>query len=285
MMDFYLYDYDAQFRRDLQQWMRKHRGDYANMDEMEQAMPDMYAEWLETPAKWMNGEKPGHYFENFTDGETLIRGMLRYLVSGLGMPEPLMDRIVDLSEETEDRLLSILNGETVLPDKADAGEARMLCIHLLSEMGSVKAKDVYLDLVLSAQEEENEAADAAAQALQRMASDVKDELLAAFEDANPHARLLLCMALSEEAGDDRIAEKIRDLFRDPEVDVAVSAGLVGHYALDDMLPELERATKRRDINYMQYLELCHAIEELGGEVRHERDFSGDPDYEALKGIE
>jgi len=284
-MDFYLYDFDAQFRKDLQQWMRKHRSEFANMDEMERAMPDMYAEWLETPAKWLNGEKPGHYFENFSDGEVLVGGMVRYLVSGMGMPEPLMDRLVEMSGETEDRILSILKDEKPLPDKVDRSEAKMLCIHLLSEMSSSKAKEAYLDIVKGAETWNDELADAAEQALQQMAPEILEDLLGAFEGASVYTRLLLCMALSETPGDERIGEKIRELFRDPEVDVAVSAGLVGHYALNDMLPELERATRRHDINYMQYLELCHAIEELGGEVRHERDFTGDPDYEALKDME
>lgn len=265
--------------------MRKHRSDFANMDEMEMAMPAMYEEWLETPAKWLNGEKPGHYFENFTDGEVLVKGMLRYLVSGMGMPEPLMDRLVALKEETEPYLLSILKGEYPLPTGADATEAGMLCIHILSEAGSTKAAELYLNRVLNASDGEDELADAAAQALQTVASSCKEELLAAFDGASSSAKLLLCIALSDEAGDPAIADRMRELFRDPQVDVAISAGLVAHYGIEDMLPELERATRRPELNYMQYLELCHAIEELGGEVYHERDFSGDPDYEALRGMQ
>ena len=39
------------------------------------------------------------------------------------------------------------------------------------------------------------------------------------------------------------------------------------------------------MTYLDYLEIRNAIEELGGRVTTERDFSGDEFYESLKHLE
>ena len=45
---------------------------------------------------------------------------------------------------------------------------------------------------------------------------------------------------------------------------------------------LREALELTDLNYLDYIEIVHAIEALGGEVETEREFNGDPYYESLK---
>ena len=52
---------------------------------------------------------------------------------------------------------------------------------------------------------------------------------------------------------------------------------------DDMaLPALMEASDLPQISYFDYTAIRDAIEELGGELDHEREFSGDKDYTALQ---
>ena len=47
------------------------------------------------------------------------------------------------------------------------------------------------------------------------------------------------------------------------------------------MPALEEALRQEDIRYFDYISIKNALEELGGEVDLERDFSGDKDYDSL----
>ena len=61
------------------------------------------------------------------------------------------------------------------------------------------------------------------------------------------------------------------------------ASLLGKLGDERALDALNRALDREEINYLDYIEIRDAIEALGGECAHERDFNGDPYYETLKG--
>ena len=50
----------------------------------------------------------------------------------------------------------------------------------------------------------------------------------------------------------------------------------------EAVSHLEEALRNDDTVYYDYMAIKNALEELGGEVTIERDFSGDCDYEALK---
>ena len=48
---------------------------------------------------------------------------------------------------------------------------------------------------------------------------------------------------------------------------------------------LTQALSLSDVDYLDYIEIRNAIEMLGGEVTVEREFPGDPAYEALGALE
>ena len=51
-------------------------------------------------------------------------------------------------------------------------------------------------------------------------------------------------------------------------------------AIEELMPLLEL----QELNYLDYLEIRDAIEELGGEVKTEREFAGDEYYESMKNM-
>ena len=61
----------------------------------------------------------------------------------------------------------------------------------------------------------------------------------------------------------------------------IAAGKLGDArAIDELMPLLEL----QELNYLDYLEIRDAIEELGGEVKTEREFAGDEYYESMKNM-
>ena len=52
-------NFDERFADFTAKWMKEHRGEYKTYDEMEDDLPRVYTEFLNTPAKWLDGVTPG----------------------------------------------------------------------------------------------------------------------------------------------------------------------------------------------------------------------------------
>jgi hypothetical protein len=59
---------------------------------------------------------------------------------------------------------------------------------------------------------------------------------------------------------------------------------IGKYGNKEACPILIKALDWFNINYLDYIEIKNAIEELGEEVTHVRQFDGDVYYESMKGM-
>ena len=62
------------------------------------------------------------------------------------------------------------------------------------------------------------------------------------------------------------------------------AALLGQLGDPRAVEPLRAQLDSADLNYFTYREIRFAIEELGEDAGPERDFSGDPDYEALRNL-
>ena len=69
-------DFDRRFAAYLESWTNENRDKYANMNEVEAQVPEVYMEWLNTPADWLGGTAPGDYFKPLSDPEALVKWML-----------------------------------------------------------------------------------------------------------------------------------------------------------------------------------------------------------------
>ena len=86
-------------------------------------------------------------------------------------------------------------------------------------------------------------------------------------------------------GDERILALGLALLRERPEKTALFASLLGKLGDPRAIPALQQALDAPGIHYLDYLELRNAVEALGGDVRCERDFSGDPYYESLRRME
>lgn len=68
-------------------------------------------------------------------------------------------------------------------------------------------------------------------------------------------------------------------------DVALYARLIGSYGDEQGIEALKTFVENYEPNYNEYMEIRNAIEELGGDFDLKQDFSDDPFYRYLKGLD
>lgn len=68
-------------------------------------------------------------------------------------------------------------------------------------------------------------------------------------------------------------------------DVALFARLIGAYGDEQGVEVLKTFCENYEPNYNEYMELRNAVEELGGDFDLKQDFSDDPLYRYLKGLD
>lgn len=68
-------------------------------------------------------------------------------------------------------------------------------------------------------------------------------------------------------------------------DVALFARLLGSYGDEAAIGVLKSFAEEYELGYNEYMEIRNAIEELGGDFDMQQDFSEDPFYRYLKGLD
>lgn len=138
-------NFDERFADFTAKWMKEHRGEYKTYDEMEDDLPRVYTEFLNMPAKWLDGVTPGAYFTQFEDAKDLVDWMVQYCQKDIPVPDMLMEQIQAVGRPCEKRLLTLLRDESdAIPE-----EARMTAIGLLRDMASTLPKMLYIQWQLN----------------------------------------------------------------------------------------------------------------------------------------
>ena len=122
-------DFDKAFSDYLFRWMEENRDRYPYVDDMERDVPHVYAHFLDTPADFLGGQKPGEYFEQFDDAAMLVDWAREYLDAGIDLPDMLLNRLSDLQDPAP--LYACLGAE-------ERDEMRMAAVTLLREMGDTR---------------------------------------------------------------------------------------------------------------------------------------------------
>lgn len=268
-------DFDQQFQEYAGRFVQRNRTKFRNPEQIETMMPDLFAKWCRTPKKWLEGKSPEQYFQGFTEPAALVELMRAYLAYDLTPPSLLLDRLVDLP-----------GAEGAVLPLVEDGDPHMaiLAIQLLIELDSRAAMATYLRMIVE-NERPAEVLDAAVEALQTMADAAAEPALAAMEAATQDAvRARLLDVLAACPKDERIFAWMLRMFQNTLSNRALYAAYLGDYGDLRALPALKAAMELPGLNYLDYIEIVHAIEALGEEVEQNRDFAGDPSYEALKNM-
>ena len=266
-------DFDEKYSEFVSKWMEANKGKYRNFDAMEADLPRVYTVFLNTPAPWLDGLTPGSYFSQYEDPKDLVDWMVDYCVQGVPVPDQLLEQIQFVGKPCEKRLMNLLKDDTASQD------ARMTAIGLLRDMDSTQPKMLYIGWQLE-REQDDELADNALDSLAAMGKSVVQQLLDALPRANDAGQEALLDILVNYSQDDRVYRATMRLFTKTVQRRALFASYLAKLGDSRALPELMAAANDPACSYCDFIELRNAIEVLGGEAP-DRDFSEDPDYEAI----
>ncbi len=257
-----LIDFDAQFNEYMDQWADKLLKQGKKPEAIEALIPEAYQKWAEKASK---------YFDD-VEGLELVQMLGAYLDEDITVPDILIDKIVN--EPSCEKAVY----ELFLEDRSDSD--RVMLMNILSDMNSLLPVRENINLLCMSESEE--LAEAAAEALKYSGVEAQKELLEVYEDeydTDVREKLIYVLVYSEPKVEG-LAEKLIELMN-VSSNRGIIAGMMAFYGDDKCLPILKIAENSEDIDYIDYVEICDAIESLGGETKREREFDGDEYYEMM----
>lgn len=257
-----LIDFDAQFNQYMDDWAEALLKNGKKPEEIEEMIPEAYQNWA---------KKAKEYF-NDLDADELVKMLGGYLDEEINVPDILLDKIVETPacEQGVYRLF--------IEDRSD--NERVTLMNVLSDMNSKLAIQENINILCMS---ENEVlAEAAAEALKYAGAEAQNELLRVYEEErdNDIREKIIYVLVYSEPKISGLADKLISLLKTTQ-NKAIIAGMMAFYGDDKCLPILKIAENSEDINYIDYVEICDAIEALGGETDREREFDGDEYYEMM----
>ncbi|MBQ9010136.1 MAG: hypothetical protein IJ088_12530, partial [Clostridia bacterium] len=235
---------DDAFEAYLKHWMQVNADRYGNnMDKMEEAVPDVYMEFLKTPLASLNGQTPEAYFGAITDAGELVDMLRAYILGHTPVPDLLLERIVETGEDAVPLLLDLIRN----PDEEE--EIRMTAVSLMQEIGGSRPRDLYIDLIAPL-EESSDLGDICAESLCAMGREVVDPVLARYEGAGKVAKDIFADVLCNFPGDDRIYAILEERFRSQTDQRALFASYLAKYGDERALPVLLEASRLQGLGYL-----------------------------------
>lgn len=270
-------DFDANFAAYCEKWMQMNKNKFKNIEQMEDAMPEVYMRWLNSPAAFLEGVAPSMYFEKFNDPQMLVNWVTEYEAAKVPVPDLLLERIADLGKRSLYPLMRAAR------DGDNSVQTRVTALNLLKEIDcGEEPMEICMDII-DRREEEDEIADVAAELMANMGAGVVKPILERFEEVGDAAQETYLDILVNFPGDSRIYDLLMNAFLTHTEKIALYASFIGKLGDERALDTLKKALNLTDISYLDYLEIRNAVEMLGGVVETEREFAGDPYYESLKG--
>jgi len=271
-------DFDKIFENYILEWYKAHADEFANPEEMEDKVPDLYEEWADSPCETLGGIAPRQFFERITDPVELVK--LLIATGTTGSPcALLLDRIEQVPkccEELADVVKTSTNKTLV-----------MLAVNLLRNIDRQIPYDIYIKWLLdygtakSPAHIDGDIVELVIEILSEKAEVVGDLLLPFVHTASYETKVNLADVLVGYKDNDTVFKLLKELFVEGN-NIPLYAGYLGKYGDKRAIDVLRGALDT--CNYLEYMEITGAIERLGGEVNTNRDFSDDPYYKALRKV-
>jgi len=270
-----IYDFDAKFFEYAQTWMALHPG--LTDKQVENSYNEIMLNFLNAPAKWLGGEKPGTYFDRYSEPKDLMKLVEEYDKRDIGLPEPLYARIVALGDVCAEPLTRMA-ADAYRPESLRAS-----AIAMLRDIGTDVPRSLFVELACTC-DEPNELSEMASDILSASDISVVDELLSRYDKAPEYAQMLILDICCNFPEHERMFDLLLHKLMNRPDDRAFYASLMGKLGDARAIEPLKSLMNISDLTYLDYIELRNAVEELGGEAGDERTFYGDPDYEAMRNI-
>lgn len=262
-------DFDVKFHNYYEKWIKENTG-RLSYDEMEDRVPQVYEEWLNTYDEEI-GSSPCVYLKNLSRDE-LMSDFISSFEDGKEPASALLDEI----ENREDCLSEL---KTVLSSDVDA-VIKIHAANMLLETGHAgDCLDVFTRWVISPVCDAD-LRDVAVEILKDYASLVYDELINAVPNADNDTKTLIAEIIICAPENDKTYNLLEELFKSGS-NTALYAGYLAKYGDVRAASMLYKALD--NCNYLEFTEIRNAIEILGGVVDDDyRDFSDDEYYKAIK---
>ena len=272
-----LIDFDDIFAAYLNRWYAENKDKYADYGALEEAAGGVYGDWADMPLAECGGVSARRYFETSAP-EELVRMLIGYAASDMSPPDLLIERLaaapechrwlLEIARRRESAELTALAVNILTGDGADGcGVTELLCDWIFDENCNGEPLDLAVEKLI---ERIGEAAPAL---LRRMTENMTGRTERALADILVYA-----------PRDERIYALLLHLFNGGG-DRALYASYLGKYGDARALPALVEFGKRRDINYLEFIEARNAAETLGGALENKKDWTQDEYYRALKGLD
>ena len=269
-------DFDRRFSVFLNNWLEKNRHIYkGNMDKVEELVPEIYEEFLNTPLEEDAAVIPLSYFSRYDDAAFLIGWMQAYRKAGISIPDMLMERIVELGEPAEKELYRLVCAEEA------SEEMRMTAASLLQELDSTLPLTFYADAVAAAQTDSG-LIELFTESLIHMGKEATIAARDRYYQATGTGKMAFLDILSRAVEKGDTYELIVEQLKAGNERIGLLVSYLARLNEERALPLLYNLCKKPDIGYLDYIEVVNAIDTLGGEAPADREFSGDPAYESLR---
>lgn len=270
-----LIDFDAHFSDTLNDWIEENKTKFKCAEDMEEAAPEVYLNWLNEPADWLGGKAPGEYYTQFDDATELVDLLVAYTHSNISIPDPLLDRIEEMADE-KPILALVRNTEAPC-------EARMHGVELLRQLESTAPMVDYIRWQVE-RNMDDDLLDNALESLRCMGDGVRRPAKVAFTAADDIGKEALLDVLADFSGDDDVLNFALRQLKSQTDKRALYAGYLGKMDDDRALEPLLDLAENDGVSYIDFIEIRNAIERLGGEAPL-REFSDDSTYQAVQQLQ
>lgn len=265
-----VFDMDEIFDKYISDFVYKNIGKIKPED-IENQIPILYEKFGNEKLNELDGKTPNEYYTSFTAQE-----LIECLKEHLDKKIPVSDFLCEAIQGNKDNEQALL--KELLVDNGE--EYTLYLMNMLFAMGSKGGAKRYLEFVLW--DYSLPIKELATEFLSSMADQVKEEILAQFNDLSSEVKGYLTEILASCSKDDRVFDLLVAEFCKNQKDIPIYAGYLAKYGDERALPFLLKTIESADINYFDFEELRFAIEALGGEYTKKRDFSKDSVYKKIQ---
>ena len=264
---------DKLFELYVQEAVRKNKEKYSSHEALEDDLGMLFNRFENVRIKTLDGKTPKEYAAELREDGEIFDYVSKCLENNIEVTDTICDEVVRAEGATE-----YLNGLLYENNK----DAKLLAALLLKEIDDEEVEDIFIS-VLTNDEMPDEVKTVAFEYLSDGDDCVPEKILEIINSVPEKNQGILVAVLSSFKGRKDVFYWLVTMLQRAE-DVPTYAGLLGRYGDTAAIDILKSFASEVDINYVEFVEIRNAVEELGGEMTEEKDFSDDPYYKYINHI-
>ena len=264
---------DKLFELYVQDVVKKNKEKYSSHEALENDLGMLFNRFENVKVRTLDGKTPKEYARELREDGEIFDYVSKCLENNIEVTDTILDEVVRTEGAVE-----YLNGLLYENNK----DAKLLASLLLKEIGGDEVEDIFISL-LTNDEMPDEVKTVAFEYLSDGDDCVHDKILEIINGVPEKNQGILVEALSNFKGRKDVFFWLVTMLQRAE-DVPMYAGLLGRYGDASAIDILKSFAQEVDINYVEFVEIRNAVEELGGEMSEEKDFSDDPYYKYINHV-